>query len=339
MKKICITGVSGFLGSHMALEGLKKGYQIVGTVRNEEKATETKKMLSKYLDAATLQKLEFRYVDLLVAEGWNDALKDCEAVIHVASPFIIEIPKHEDELILPARNGVKHVFEAAIKNNIYRVVQTSSIAAIMYGHDLNKTDFNETDWTQLDGKMISAYTKSKTLAEMDVWNFAKNHARLQVTTINPGFVLGPILGKDPGTSATVILRMMKGEYPGVPKLGFPTVDVRDVVELHYLALENTKAVGQRYAAVSDSVWFTDLARFVLEAGPEYKGKVKAFELPNWFMTIYALFEKSVKMILPELGFKANISNEKAKTELGFNPRSVKEAVAGTVISVKENKLV
>jgi nucleoside-diphosphate-sugar epimerase len=339
MKKICITGVSGFLGSHMALYGLQKGYHIVGTVRSEEKAAETRSMLSKYLDESSLEKLEFRYADLLVKDGWDEAVRDCDAVMHVASPFILEIPKHEDELILPARNGVKHVFEAALKNNVNRIIQTSSIVAIVYGNDKKKTDFNEADWTNPESKMASPYSKSKTLAERDVWNYAKSNPQLNVTTINPGFVLGPILGKDPGTSATVILRMIKGEYPGVPKLGFPTIDVRDVVELHYLSLENPKSVGQRYAAVSSSVWFKDLARFVLEADAQNTKKVKTFEMPNWFVRLYAIFEKSAKMILPELGFMANISNEKAKTELGFKPRSVKEAVAATVESCITNKLV
>jgi dihydroflavonol-4-reductase len=339
MKKICITGVSGFLGIHMALEGLKKGYQIVGTVRSEEKAKETIDTLSTFLREEELNNLSFAYTNLLKPEGWDEALKNCDAVIHVASPFIIEVPKHEDDLILPARNGVKHVFEAALKNNIQRIIQTSSIVSIVYGHGNNKNDFNETDWTNVDSKMASAYTKSKTLAEKDVWMYAKNNAQLKVTTINPGFVLGPILGKDPGTSAAIILKMMKGEYPGVPKLGFPTVDVRDVVNLHYLALENDKAVGQRYAAVSESVWFKELANYVLEARPEFSKKVKPFEMPNWFVNIYSIFEKSTRMILPELGFKANISNEKAKSELGFNPRPVKEAVKATADSCVENKLV
>lgn len=339
MKKICITGVSGFLGSHMALHGLKNGYHIVGTVRNKEKAEETRTMLSQYLDASALEKLEFKFADLLVADGWNDALKDCEAVIHVASPFILELPKHEDDLIIPARNGVKHVFEAALKNNITRIIQTSSSVAIVYGHEKNKTDFNEADWTNHKSKMASPYTKSKTLAELDVWDYAKKYPHLKISTVNPGFVLGPILGNDPGTSAMVILRMLKGEYPGVPKLGFPTVDVRDVVELHFLALENPNAIGQRYAAVSESVWFSDLAKFVIEADPQFSKKVRTFEMPNWFVTLYSYFEKSAKMILPELGFKANISNEKAKSELGFKPRTVKETVAATVESCKSNKLI
>jgi dihydroflavonol-4-reductase len=339
MKKICITGVSGFLGIHMALEGLNKGYQIVGTVRSEEKALETRNTLSQFLSEEKLNNLSFAFTNLLKPDGWEDALKNCDAVIHVASPFIVEIPKHEDELILPARNGVKHVVEAALKNNINRIIQTSSSVAIVYGHDKNKTDFNETDWTQLDSKMASAYTKSKTMAEKDLWLFAKNNPQLKITTINPGFVLGPILGKDPGTSAAIILKMMKGEYPGVPKLGFPTIDVRDVVDLHYLALENEKAVGERYAAVSESVWFKDLANYVLEARPEFRNKVKPFEMPNWFVKIYSLFEKTTRMIIPELGFKANISNEKAKSELGFNPRPVKEAVKATADSCVANKLV
>ena len=339
MKKIMITGVSGFLGSHMAVEGLKRGYKVVGTIRNKEKEAEVISTLKSHVSADQLNNLQFSYCDLTKSEGWSEAMAGCEAIIHVASPFNLELPKHEDDLIIPARNGVKHVFEAALQNNIHRIVQTSSIAAIMYGNEKGKSNFDETDWTNENGPMVSPYTKSKTLAEKLVWEIAQQNPQLKVTTINPGFILGPILGKDPGTSAAVILKMMKGEYPGVPQLGFPTVDVRDVIELHFKALESETAIGQRYAAVSESIWFKEIAQFVLDAQPSYNKKVKAKELPNWFIKIFSLFEKSTRMIIPELGFKANISNEKAKQQLGFAPRTAKEAVMSTANALVEMKLV
>lgn len=334
-----ITGVSGFLGSHMAVEGLKRGYKVVGTIRNKEKEAEVISTLKPHVSEDQLNNLQFSYCDLTKSEGWSEAMVGCEAIIHVASPFNLELPKHEDDLIIPARNGVKHVFEAALQNNIHRIVQTSSIAAIMYGNEKGKSNFDETNWTDVNGPMVSPYTKSKTLAEKLVWEIAQQNPQLKVTTINPGFILGPIFGKDPGTSAAVILKMMKGEYPGVPQLGFPTVDVRDVIELHFKALESEAAIGQRYAAVSESIWFKEIAQFVLDAQPSYNKKVKAKELPNWFMKIFALFEKSTRMIIPELGFKANISNEKAKQQLGFAPRTAKEAVMATANALVEMKLV
>ena len=334
-----ITGVSGFLGSHMAVEGLKRGYKVVGTIRNKQKEAEVISTLKSHVSADQLNNLQFSYCDLTIAEGWSEAMAGCEAIIHVASPFNLELPKHEDDLIIPARNGVKHVFEAALQNNIHRIVQTSSIAAIMYGQEKGKSNFDETNWTDVNGPMVSPYTKSKTLAEKLVWEIAQQNPQLKVTTINPGFILGPILGKDPGTSAAVILKMMKGEYPGVPQLGFPTVDVRDVIELHFKALESETAIGQRYAAVSESIWFKEIAQFVLDAQPSYNKKVKAKELPNWFIKIFSLFEKSTRMIIPELGFKANISNEKAKQQLAFSPRSAKEAVMATANTLVEMKLV
>ncbi len=334
-----ITGASGFLGSHMVVEGLKRGYKVVGTIRNKDKEAEVVSTLKPYVSEHQLNNLQFSYCDLTIAEGWSKAMEGCEAIIHVASPFNLELPKHEDDLIIPARNGVKHVFEAALQNNIHRIVQTSSIVSIMYGHENGKTNFDETNWTDINGPMVSPYTKSKTLAEKLVWEFVQNNPQLKVTTINPGFILGPILGKDPGTSAAVVLKMMKGEYPGVPQLGFPTVDVRDVVDLHFKALESETAIGQRYAAVSESIWFKEIAQFVLDAQPSYNKKVKAKELPNWFMKIFALFEKSTKMIIPELGFKAIVSNEKAKKQLGFAPRSAKEAVMATANALVEMKMV
>ena len=96
-----ITGVSGFLGSHMAVEGLKRGYEVLGTVRNKEKEAEVISTLKTYVSADQLKNLQFAYCDLTKYEGWSEAMAECEAVIHVASPFNLELPKHEDDLIIP----------------------------------------------------------------------------------------------------------------------------------------------------------------------------------------------------------------------------------------------
>ena len=339
MKHVFITGISGFLGSKMAVEGLKRGFKITGTIRNKNKETETRELISNYVSTEQLNNLNFAYCDLNHSDNWESAMKGCDAIIHVASPFPLGLPKHEDDLIIPARNGVKHVFNAAIKVGIHRIIQTSSSVAILYGHEKGRTDFDERDMTQITGPMISPYIKSKALAEQDVWNFAEQHSQLKVTVINPGFILGPVMGNDVGTSADVIRKMMKGEFPGVPRLGFPTVDVRDVVELHYLALESNQSIGQRYSAVSETIWFKEIAAFVLEAQPGFNKKVKSMELPDWFVKIYSLFDKTTRMIIPELGFAANISNEKARRELGFNPLSAKEAVMATANSLVDLGLV
>jgi dihydroflavonol-4-reductase len=339
MKNIFISGASGFIGTHIVIEGLKRGYTITGTTRSMHKEGVLREIVSAHLGEEALSRLIIYYCDLNSPDGWADAMKGCDAILHVASPFPMGLPKHEDDLILPARNGVKHVFEAALKNNIHRIVQTSSIAAIMYGHEPGKTNFTEEDFTNINGAMISPYTKSKALAEQDVWKYAKQHPELKVSVINPGFVLGPLLNKEIGTSADVVLKLMKGEFPGVPKLGFPIVDVRDVAAAHYNALENENSIGHRYAAVAESLWFKELAQAILDAYPTYNKKVKAKELPNWFLKIFSLFDKPTRMIIDELGFCAVISNQKMKTDLKINPISSKDAIQATATSLVELKLV
>ena len=161
MKNIFISGISGFIGTHITIEGIRRGYHITGTTRSQKKEEEVKKIIANTLGEEALKSLTVFHCDLNSPNGWADAMEGCDAVLHVASPFPMGLPKHENDLIHPARNGVKHVFEAALQNKIYRIVQTSSIAAIMYGHEPGKTHFTEEDFTNINGAMISPYTKSK----------------------------------------------------------------------------------------------------------------------------------------------------------------------------------
>ncbi|MFN8671874.1 MAG: NAD-dependent epimerase/dehydratase family protein [Candidatus Sericytochromatia bacterium] len=340
MKKILVTGVSGFIGGHIALYGLKNGYKVFGTVRNKNKEKEIKKTLKKYLTEEQIANLFILEADLMKPDKWDEVTKNIDGLFHVASPFVLGIPKDENDLIKPARLGVKHVFEAAIKNKVDRIIQTSSTVAIIHGHSKDKEVFDETSWTNLEGeKTISPYIKSKTLAEQDVWKYVKENSQLKVTTINPSFVLGPILGEDVGTSGEVILKLMKGKYPAVPKLGFPTVDVRDVAKLHYLAFENNVSINQRYIASSSSIWFKTMAEYILEAYPQLSSKIKAKELPNFFVKIFSLFDPSTKSIIPELGFKPELINKKAKDDFNFDFISVKDATIATAKSFIEQKII
>ena len=327
MKTILVTGISGYLGLHIAMEGIRRGYRIRGTVRSAGKASEVQAVFSE-----AEQIPELFTADLLNPEGWSEAVASCDAVMHVASPFLIELPAHEDELIRPAVLGVKHVMEAAFSQGVSRIIQTSSIAAIVFGHEKQKSDFTEQDWTIPEGRNVSPYYKSKTLAEKAFWDFGRKHEEMKLTSICPGFVLGPLLSKDTGTSVEVLVRMMQGKYPGVPRLGFPCVDVRDVAALHWDALEAESSTGKRYAAVAESLWFRQIASLLRDAAPDFKSKVSNRELPDWFVRIFALFDKPTRMILPELGFMAKIVS-KAGEELGFRPRGMEESIRDSVESL------
>lgn len=334
---LVVTGITGFLGSHMALEALRRGHHVRGTLRRMERADHVQSVLERALGETAsdaLSRLTFHEADLLSPDGWTDIVAGADAVLHVASPFPLGVPKQESDLVEPARKGVQHVFDACVQTGVTRLVQTSSTVAIMYGHGRGRMQFDERDWTDLGGGMISAYIKSKTLAELDVWMMAKQANEISVSTVNPGFILGPVLDpEDVGTSCDVILKMMKGDYPGVPKLGYPTVDVRDVVDLHFHVLEDDDAAGERYAAAAGTLPFRDLASALREAFPKEARKVGARELPNWFLRVFSLFEPTTRVVVPELGYMPEVAHEKATAQYGWTPRPAKEAAVASAQSL------
>ena len=252
----------------------------------------------------------------------------------MASPFPLALPKDEQAIIGPARKGLKHVFEACVAEGVQRFVQTSSTVAIVYGHGRQKTAFNEKDWTQLNGGMISPYIKSKTLAEQDLWMMAKQQPNMVVSAVNPGFILGPVLDRqDAGTSGDVVLKMMRGEFPGVPKLGYPTVDVRDVVSLHFLVLNDESAANQRFAATANTLPFQSLAKALKHALPKEGRKVGTLSLPNLLVRVLSLFDPSVRGVLSELGYMATVSSGFARERYGWKPRPAEEAGVATAQSL------
>ena len=326
---LLITGVTGFLGGHMTLEALRQGHTVRGTLRSMERADSVRKMLASHLGEnaeEALQRLTFHEADLLKPTGWRGAAAGCDAALHVASPFPLGVPKDEQEIIGPARKGLQHVFKAGAAEGVKRFVHTSSTVAIVYGHGREKTNFTENDWTQLDGGMITAYIKSKTQAEQDLWMMAKQQPDMAVSAVNPGFIFGPILDrKDAGTSGDVILKMMRGEFPGVPQLGYPTVDVRDVVSLHFLVLNDAGAAGERFAATANTLPFRDLAKALKRAFPTEGRKVGTLAMPNFLVRFFAAFDPSLRVVLAELGFMANVSSDKAHQRYGWKPRSAEDA--------------
>lgn len=334
---LAITGITGFLGGHMALEALRRGHHVRGTLRSMGRAGSVRSMLAEHLGSdaeATLARLTFHEADLLSSDGWVEAVSGCDAVLHVASPFPLNSPRDEQKVISPARLGVKHVFEACAASGVKRLVQTSSTVAIVYGHGRDKTQFDEQHWTQLDGDMISPYIKSKTLAEQDLWMMAKQHPDVMVSAVNPGFILGPLLDRnDPGSSCDVILKMMRGEFPGVPNLGYPTVDVRDVVGLHFLVLNDRQAANQRFAATANTLPFQDLAKSLKAAFAEEARKVGTRSLPNFLVRFFSLFDPSLRGVLPELSYMASVSSDLSRKRYDWKPRSAEDAGVATAQSL------
>ena len=244
MSTVLVTGGSGFIGSHCILQLLAAGYDVRATVRNLNREGDVRAMLEAG-GAEPGERLWFFAADLEIDAGWREAVAGCEYVLHVASPFPPNVPRHEDELIVPAREGALRVLRASRDAGVKRVVLTSSFAAIGYGQEPQEAPFNETNWTDPDGEGVTAYVKSKTLAERAAWDFiAREGGGLELSVVNPVAVFGPVLGPDYSTSILLVQRLMDGAMPGCPRLCFGAVDVRDVAGLHMRAMTASRRQGR-----------------------------------------------------------------------------------------------
>lgn len=236
MTRILVTGGSGFIGSYALLQLLKEGYEVRTTVRNLKREEKVRALL-RTAGTEAGERVAFVAADLDEDDGWRDAVRGCEYVLHIASPFPAAMPKHEDELIVPAKQGALRVLRAARDESVKRVVMTSSFAAVGYGHEPRAEPFDETSWTNLEGRAVTPYVKSKTLAERAAWDFVDTEGRgLQLSVVNPVGVFGPVLGPDYSTSIILVQRLLDGAVLGCPKVSYGVVDVRDVVDLHVRAM-------------------------------------------------------------------------------------------------------
>jgi nucleoside-diphosphate-sugar epimerase len=333
MSTVLVTGGSGFIGSHCILQLLAAGHRVRTTVRNLNREGDVRAML-KEGGAEPGDRVSFIAADLESDAGWPQAVAGCEYVLHVASPIPPNLPKHEDDLIVPAREGSLRVLRASRDAGVKRVVLTSSFAAIGYGHPPQTTPFNETNWTDLGGD-VPAYQKSKTLAERASWDFiAKEGGSLELSVVNPVGVFGPVLGPDYSPSILLVQRLMDGALPGCPRLYFGIVDVRDVADLHIRAMTNPAAKAERFLAVAgDFMSMVDIARVLKARMGTSAKKVPTRQLPNWLVRVAAMRDSAVKVILPELGKIKNATNEKARRMLGWAPRTNEQSIVAAAESL------
>jgi nucleoside-diphosphate-sugar epimerase len=333
MSTVLVTGGSGFIGSHCLLQLLAAGHQVRTTVRdlNREGAV---RALAKQGGAEVGDRVTFFAADLTNDAGWSEAAAGCDYVLHVASPFIVGVPEHEDELIVPAREGALRVLRAARDAGVKRVVLTSSFAAIGYGAP-GKTTFDETDWTDPQRPDVEAYAKSKTLAERAAWTFMeKEGGGLELAVVNPVLVLGPVMAADFSPSIVLIQRLMNGALPGCPQLCLGVVDVRDIADLHIRAMLNPSARGERFLGVAgDFMWVRDIAKVLKARMGEAARRVPTRQLPNWLVRLVALTDLAVRAVTSELGNVKNASNAKARRMLGWAPRSNDDAIVATAESL------
>ena len=332
MSTVLVTGGSGFVGSHVVLQLLNAGDDVRTTVRSLTRETGVRAML-KDAGIAPDGSLSFFAADLERDEGWPEAVTGCDHVIHVASPIPAAAPKTEDELIRPARDGVLRVLRASRDARVKRVVLTSSCGAIYYGHPPQAAAFDETSWTDIGGEM-SAYVRSKAIAERAAWNFmSAEGGSLELSVINPGGIFGPILGPDFSSSIDLVTRLMKG-MPGCPRLYFGVVDVRDVADLHVRAMTHPAAKGERFTATSgDIMSMLAIAAVLRERLGDAARKVPRRELPNWLVRLVALFDRNLKTVVPLLDSTRRATSAKAERMLGWRPRSPEDAIVATAESL------
>ncbi|UTW61529.1 aldehyde reductase [bacterium SCSIO 12741] len=333
MKKVLLTGISGFIGQHCAAELLKQGYAVRGSLRSLSKSEAITNTIKKEVDPKG--NLEFCELNLLKDEGWDEAMDGVDFLMHVASPFVSKVPKDENELIKPAVEGTQRAMKAAKKAGIKRVVLTSSMVA-MLGDVVGDKNINENSWTNPKAKNATAYLKSKVLAEKSAWDFIKDQGGsdpMELVTIHPGPVYGPPLSNNlSGESMTTFSEMLLGKIPMVPQAGINMSDVRDVARIHVQALENAQAAGHRFIVASEKAHtFQDLAQTLKTGGYE---KVKTGLAPNFFIRLMANFSSDMKGMLPYVGkiYEGDISNT-MKT-FDWKPITLKKMALDTAVSVE-----
>ncbi len=335
-RTVLVSGGSGFLGGWCLVELLRRGHTVRTTVRDAAREAEVRARVGREVEAG--DRLSFHLADLGADEGWAEAVAGCDYVLHVASPFPSQQPKDPDELIVPAREGTLRVLRAALDAGVRRVVVTSSVAAVRGGVESSPAPLTEADWTDGDNTRLEPYTRSKALAERAAWDLVEERGeREKLAAVNPGAILGPVLGEERSFSLQMVERLLKG-VPGTPRIGFSVVDVRDVADLQIRAMTAPEAGGQRYIAVARFQWMADVAAVLRERLGPAAAKVPKRSIPDFLVRAMGIFDPSVRSVSRQLGQRVELSSEKARTELGWSPRPVDETIADCARSLIGEKV-
>jgi dihydroflavonol-4-reductase len=339
-RTVLLTGATGYIAKHVALRLLDAGHDLRASVRDMARADEVRSALRPHLaDPAALDRLQFVTLDLGQDAGWDVALMGVDALVHTASPFPLVQPRDEADLIRPAVEGTLRALRAATAAGVGRVVLTSSSAAVM-GADPKPGHgpFDEDDWTDPTHPDVNPYSRSKTLAERAAWDFVRDHAPdIALTTINPVLVLGPSLDRHFGTSVSLVERVLRARDPAVPRVGFPIVDVRDVAEMHLRALERPETAGQRFIGANGFLWFMDVAQIIKAAHPDRR--IVTRRAPDALLRVLAIFDKSIRTVLPMLGRRDDVSSARAQRIMGMQFIPSDQSVRETARFLIDNGIV
>jgi len=331
--KILLTGVSGWIAKHTAIELLNKGYEVLGTVRNNNLIDQTRQTIGKY---APIEKLSFVELDLLKDEGWNEAAKGCKYIFHIASPFPIKVSRNREVLLPVAVDGTIRVLNAGLNAGVEQIIKTSSIVAMFRKPNrTNPYTFGENDWTDENWtEGVNDYFLSKTKAEKAAWELMESKGlKNKLTTICPGGVFGDALDKKGGTSIEYVRQFMAGKFPGAPKFAVLISDVRDIAKAHVACIRNTKVGGRRLIVGKEVKKLVELSQLMAEAMPEYAKKLPKKELPNFMVKLISYIDSSAKTMIPDLGIMMQTDPTYAEKLLGFEFKAAKDCMAENAKSV------
>lgn len=327
--RVLVTGASGYIASFTIKQLIADGWDVTGTIRSLAKAPALRTTLG--LDESELPLVA---ADLGADAGWAEAAAGCSHVLHIASPLPAGIPKDDDELVVPARDGALRVLRAARDAGATRVVMTSSTAAICYGMKTRRQVFTEADWTDLASPDTYPYVRSKTIAERAARDWiATEGGALEFCTINPGMVCGPVMGADYSASLLVIVKLLDGALPGLPRFGFPICDVRDIADAHVRAMTAPGMAGERFLCAGQFLWMADIAAVLKSRLADKARRVPTMKLPDIAVRLTALFDREVRMVLAELGRERICDASHAKAVLGWVPRPAEETIVDAARSL------
>ncbi|MGH8965668.1 MAG: NAD-dependent epimerase/dehydratase family protein, partial [Actinomycetes bacterium] len=335
---VLVTGISGFIGGHLAAELLLRGYAVRGSVRSRSRVDEVRTaMAAAGVDTA---RLEICQLDLLSDQGWPEAVDGCRYVLHVASPFVLAKPKDPDELIRPAVEGATRAVGTALDAGAKRVVMTSTLATMQFARAPRGHIYTDADWTDPADPRLNAYIVSKIKAERAARELAQHRGVPErLALINPGAVIGPLLTNDPGTSVTAIQHIMSGALPMIPDLRLPWVDVRDVADAHIAAMTSAPAAGRRTIIATDPMSLIEVARVIRERLPEQSQRMPARAMPTWFTRLASVFEPQLRDNRWLIGQNQRFDRTIAEMLLGRPLRSIPDAIEQTGRSLVERQLV
>jgi len=329
---VLVTGGSGYLGGWCLVELLRRGHRARTTLRSPAREAEVRAMVGSQVDAD--ERLSVFTADLTADAGWQEAVAGCDYVLHVASPFPPEQPKDPDELIVPAREGTLRVLGASLDAGVKRIVVTSSVAAVRNaGTSPPQRELTEADWTDPENPRLTPYTRSKTIAELAAWELVRSRgAEDRLVVVAPGAIIGPVLGPDRSYSLQVIERMLGG-MPGIPRLGFSFIDVRDVAVLEVDAMTAPDAAGQRLLAAGPFLWMSEVAQILRENLGEQARKVPTRRVPDFLIRALALFDPGLRTVVGDLGKRVTFSLENSRRRAGFQPRPTEQSIVDTARSL------